>query len=162
MLVVERWILMTLRKRTSFSLGVVNEAGGELLTRLNARSFRKQEGSRQTLFDMLDRPALQPLPSERYSYGEWKTARVNIDYHIEFDRHWHSVPYQLTHREVEICASASTIEISTMVNESPVICALRWRGGSRRHGNTGREHISGIWIGHLHECWNGSARSVHP
>jgi len=110
-LVVERWILMALRKRTFFSLGEVNDAVGELLTRLNARPFRKQEGSRQTLFDTLDRPALRPLPSERYSYGEWATARVNIDYHIEFDRHWYSVPYQLTQREVEIRASAATVEI---------------------------------------------------
>jgi transposase len=110
-LVVERWILMALRKRTFFSLGEVNEAVADLLTRLNERPFRKQEGSRQTLFETVDRPALQPLPGERYSYGEWKTARVNIDYHIEFDRHWYSVPYQLTQREVEIRASASTVEI---------------------------------------------------
>jgi len=48
---------------------------------------------------------------ERYQYGEWKTARVNIDYHVEFDRHWYSVPYQLTHQEVEIRATASTVEI---------------------------------------------------
>jgi transposase len=110
-LVVERWILMALRKQAFFSLGEVNEAVAELLLRLNERPFRKQEGSRQTLFESVDRPALQPLPAERYSYGEWKTARVNIDYHIEFDRHWYSVPYQLTQREVEIRASASTVEI---------------------------------------------------
>lgn len=110
-LVVERWILMALRKRTFFSLGEVNEAVAGLLTRLNERPFRKQEGSRRTLFETVDRPALQPLPAERYSYGEWKTARVNIDYHVEFDRHWYSVPYQLTQREVEIRASASTVEI---------------------------------------------------
>ena len=110
-LVVERWILMALRKRTFFSLGEVNEAVAELLPRLNERPFRKQEGSRRSLFETVDRPALQPLPGERYSYGEWKTARVNIDYHIEFDRHWYSVPYQLTQREVEIRASASTVEI---------------------------------------------------
>lgn len=109
--VVERWILMALRKRSFFSLGEVNEAVAGLLTRLNERPFRKQEGSRRTLFETVDRPALQPLPGERYSYGEWKTARVNIDYHIEFDRHWYSVPYQLTQREVEIRAAASTVEI---------------------------------------------------
>ena len=110
-LVVERWILMALRKRSFFSPGEVNEAVAGLLTRLKERPFRKQEGSRRTLFETLDRPALQPLPAERYSYGEWKTARVNIDYHVEFDRHWYSVPYQLTQREVEIRAVASTVEI---------------------------------------------------
>ena len=110
-LVVERWILMALRKRSFFSLGEVNEAVAGLLTHLNERPFRKQEGSRRTLFETVDRPALRPLPAARYSYGEWKTARVNIDYHIEFDRHWYSVPYQLTQREVELRASASTVEV---------------------------------------------------
>ncbi len=110
-LLVERWILAALRKRTFFSLGEVNEGIAELLTKLNDRPFRKRDGSRRTLFETLDRPALNPLPAERYQYGEWKTVRVNIDYHVEFDRHWYSVPYQLTQRQVEIRATASTVEV---------------------------------------------------
>ena len=109
--VVERWILAALRKRTFFSLGAVNEAIAELLQRLNERPFRKREGSRKTLFESVDRPSLRPLPVTRYQYGEWKRARVNIDYHVEVDHHWYSVPYQLTQHEVEIRATASTIEI---------------------------------------------------
>ena len=109
--VVERWILAALRKRTFFSLGAVNEAIAELLLRLNERSFRKREGSRKTLFESIDRPALRPLPASRYQYGDWETARVNIDYHIEFDHHWYSVPYQLTQQEVEIRATAATVEV---------------------------------------------------
>lgn len=31
-----------------------------------------------------------------------KTARVNIDYHMEFDKHGCSVPYALTQEPVEI------------------------------------------------------------
>lgn len=110
-LLVERWILAALRKRSFFSLGEVNEAIAELLARLNERPFRKRDGSRQTLYETLDRPALKPLPAERYQYGEWKRARVNIDYHVECDRHWYSVPYALTQQEVEIRATASTVEI---------------------------------------------------
>lgn len=110
-LIVERWILAALRKRKFFSLGEVNQAIGGLLVRLNQRRFRKREGSRQTLFEQLDKPALRPLPSERYQYGEWKTARVNIDHHVELDHHWYSVPYQLTQREVELRATATTVEI---------------------------------------------------
>jgi len=110
-LLVERWILAALRKRTFFSLGEVNEAIAELLIRLNERPFRKREGSRQSLFETLDRPALQPLPAERYQYGEWKTVRVNIDYHVELDLHWYSVPYQLTQHQVEIRATETTVEI---------------------------------------------------
>jgi transposase len=110
-LLVERWILASLRKRTFFSLGEVNEAIAELLTRLNQRPFRKREGSRQSLFAALDQPALRALPAERYQYGEWKTARVNIDYHVEFGNHFYSVPYALTQQEVEVRATASTVEI---------------------------------------------------
>jgi transposase len=110
-LLVERWILASLRKRTFFSLGEVNEAIAELLTRLNQRPFRKREGSRQSLFATLDQPALRALPAERYQYGEWKTARVNIDYHVEFGNHFYSVPYALTQQEVEVRATASTVEI---------------------------------------------------
>ncbi|MGO9095734.1 MAG: IS21 family transposase [Bryobacteraceae bacterium] len=110
-LLVERWILAALRKRTFFSLGELNEAIAELLVRLNERLFRKRDGSRRTLYETLDRPALKPLPAERYQYGEWKTVRVNIDYHVEFDLHWYSVPYQLTQQEVEVHATASTVEI---------------------------------------------------
>jgi transposase len=79
--VVQRWIVAALRKRKFFSLAEVDQAIAELLVRLNQRPFRKREGSRATLFAQLDRPALKPLPATRYQFGEWKTARVNIDSH---------------------------------------------------------------------------------
>ncbi len=110
-LLVERWILAALRQRKFFALSALDEAIAELLERLNHRPFRKREGSRRTLFETLDRPALRPLPAERFQYGEWRAARVNIDYHIEFDRHCYSVPYQLTGQAVELRASAATVEI---------------------------------------------------
>jgi transposase len=110
-LVVERWILAALRKRKFFSLGEVNQAIQELLVRLNDRPFRKRDGSRRSLFESLDKPALRVLPAERYEYGDWETHRVGIDYHVEFDNHWYSVPYQLTQQEVEVRATAATVEI---------------------------------------------------
>jgi len=110
-LVVERWIMAALRKRKFFSLREVNEAIAELLTRLNARPFRKAEGTRHSLFEALDKPAMRPLPAERYQYGDWATARVNIDYHVVFEGHFYSVPYRLVQEQVELRASAATIEI---------------------------------------------------
>jgi transposase len=110
-LLVERWILAALRKRKFFSLGEVNQNIRELLVRLNDRPFRKREGSRRSLFESLDKPALRPLPAERYQYGDWETHRVNIDYHVAFDHHWYSVPYQLTQQEVEVRGTATTVEI---------------------------------------------------
>ena len=111
MLLVERWILAVLRKRKFFSLQEVNQAVGELLIRLNDRPFRKRDGSRRTLFELLGKPALRSLPAARYEYGDWETHRVNIDYHVEFDNHWYSVPYHLTQQEVEVRATASIVEI---------------------------------------------------
>ena len=109
--VVQRWIVAALRKRKFFSLAEVNQAIAELLVRVNQRPFRKREGSRATLFAQLDRPALKPLPATRYQFGEWKTARVNIDYHIEVERHFYSVPYALVHQEVDVHLTGETVEI---------------------------------------------------
>ena len=109
--VVQRWIVAALRKRKFFSLDEVNQAIAELLVRLNQRPFRKREGSRATLFAQLDRPALKPLPATRYQFGEWETARVNIDYHIEVERHYYSVPYALVHQEVDVHLTAETVEV---------------------------------------------------
>jgi len=110
-LVVERWILAALRRRKFFNLPELERAIHELLERLNQRPFRKREGTRRTLFETLDKPALRPLPAERYQFGVWQTARVNIDYHVEADRHWYSVPYQLVGQEVDVHLSAATVEI---------------------------------------------------
>jgi transposase len=110
-LLVERWILAALRKRKFFSLTELDEAIAELLERLNHRPFRKREGSRRSQFETLDQPALRPLPAERYQYGEWCTARVNIDYHVECERHYYSVPYQLVGQAVELRVSPATVEI---------------------------------------------------
>ena len=86
MQVVERWILAALRHRTFFSLAELNAAIARLLERLNERAFRKLPGSRRSLFEQLDRPALRPLPTGRYVFAEWKKVRVNIDYHVEVGR----------------------------------------------------------------------------
>ena len=110
-LVVERWILAGVRKRRFFSLGALNEAIAELLDRLNARPFRKLEGSRRTRFETLDRPALGRLPADRYTFAEWKKARVHIDYHVEIAGHYYSVPYALIHQQMDVRYTALTVEI---------------------------------------------------
>jgi len=107
----ERWILARLRHRRFFSLGELNEALRELLAEYNRRPFQKLEGCRESLFLALDQPALRPLPAQPYEYQEWKKARVSIDYHVEVDRHYYSVPYQILGAQVEVCLTAHTVEI---------------------------------------------------
>jgi len=110
-LVVERWILARLRNRTFFSLAEVNEAIRELLGWLNQRQFKKLTGSRRSLFEELDRPALRALPAQRYEFALWRMATVNIDYHVEVGRHWYSVPYQLAGQRCDVRLSAKTVEV---------------------------------------------------
>ncbi len=107
----ERWILAALRHRKFFSLSELNQAIRELLEKLNHRPFKKRPGCRASLFEELDRPALKPLPAQRFELRDWTKARVNIDYHVEFDHHYYSVPYKLTREKVEIRSTATTIEI---------------------------------------------------
>ncbi|MCP5345356.1 MAG: IS21 family transposase [Gammaproteobacteria bacterium] len=109
-LVVERWILASLRHRQFFSLAELNAAISDLLGKLNARSFRKLPGCRREHFEQLDRPALRPLPAEPYVYAEWKKARVHIDYHVAIDGHYYSVPCALVKKEVEVRLTRHTVE----------------------------------------------------
>ncbi len=109
--VTQRWIVAALRHRKFFSLEEANQAIRELLDRLNQRPFRKRDGSRASVFEALDKPALKPLPAERFEMSEWSRARVNIDYHVAFDANFYSVPYNLVHEMVEIRSTPSTVEI---------------------------------------------------
>ncbi len=103
-LVVERWIMAALRNRTFFCLTEIAEAIDQLLDRLNTRKFKAVNSTREQLFKTLDAPALKPLPANRYTFAEWRSAKVNIDYHISVAKHLYSVPYQLATEQTR-CAS---------------------------------------------------------
>ena len=109
--VVERWILARLRDMTFFDLADLNRAVRALNDELNDRPMRHLGQSRRQLFETLDRPALKPLPTQPYELATWKKARVHIDYHVEFEKHFYSVPYTLIHQEVDVRATEHTIEI---------------------------------------------------
>ena len=109
-LLVERWILAVLRHRTFFSLAELNREIARLLEQLNTRSFKKLPGSRRELFEQLERPALRPLPAQPYEFAEWKKVRVNIDYHVDIEGHYYSVPYQLVRKALEARYSERTVE----------------------------------------------------
>jgi len=108
--VVERWMLARLRHRQCFALTELNQALRGLLEQLNQRPFKKLPGTRQQWFETLERPALRPWPAEPYELARWKKARVNIDYHIEVERHYYSVPYTLVRQEVDVRLTA-TVEV---------------------------------------------------
>ena len=109
--IAERWIIAVLRHQRFTSLSVLNETISELVEVINHKPFKKMEGSRATLFAELDQPALRPLPSDPYEFASWRSAKVNIEYHVEVDRHYYSVPYQLAGQVLNVRLTSSIVEI---------------------------------------------------
>jgi transposase len=107
---VERRALAPLRNRTFFSLGDLNAALKERVAALNERQGQGLPASRSELFDTVDKHALRPLPEQRFEFALWKKARVHIDYHVEVERHYYSVPYRLVKQQVDVRITASVIE----------------------------------------------------
>lgn len=111
-LIVQRWILARLRNETFFSLAALNARIAELVEDLNSRAMRKLGGAtRRELYERYDRPALRALPSTSYEMRQWQQARVNLDYHIELEKHWYSVPFALVHLQLWACMTAHTVEV---------------------------------------------------
>jgi transposase len=108
--IVERWILARLRKHTFFSLVDLNREIRSLLGQLNARLFKKLPGSRQSRYLEIDKPALKPLPGSPYELAYWKKATVHLDYHIEVEGHYYSVPYTLVKKQLDIRYTKTTVE----------------------------------------------------
>jgi len=109
--VVQRWILARLRNRRFFSLAELNRAIRELVDQLNDRPMRGWGTTRRALYEQVDRPALQQLPPTPYEYADWKRCRVNLDYHVETDKHFYSGPFRLLREEAEARSTAKTVEI---------------------------------------------------
>ena len=110
-LVVTRWVLARLRHQRFFSLNELNRSLRTLLTDLNQRPFKKLPGSRASAFAEMDQPALRALPEQHYEYAEWKVARVGVDYHVEVDGHYYSVPCQHARAQVDVRMTRSTVEV---------------------------------------------------
>ena len=109
--IIERWILARLRHHTFFSLHELNQCIKALLEDVNNRPFKQLKGTRQQWFEEIDKPALKPLPHHAYEYTEIKQVKVNIDYHIQFDDRFYSVPHQLVGEKIELHAKPRTIEM---------------------------------------------------
>ncbi|MGA7911748.1 MAG: IS21 family transposase [Candidatus Dormiibacterota bacterium] len=110
-LIVERWILARLRNRTLFSFAELNAAIRELVEHLNRKPFKKLPGSRLSLFEEIERAALRRLPPTPYEFALWPKAKVSIDYHLEVDRHYYSVPHRYIGETCDVRLTAAVVEI---------------------------------------------------
>ncbi|HZB91982.1 MAG TPA: IS21 family transposase [Stellaceae bacterium] len=137
-LVMERWILGRLRNRRFYSLAELNEAIRVLLVRLNdVRPIRRLGVTRRQLLEELDRPLLKPLPVEPYIFAEWRARRVGIDYHVDIDRHYYSVPYRFAREAVEVRLTGRTVEVFA---KGERIAAHLRSSGNGKH-TTVQEHM---------------------
>ncbi len=109
--IIERWILARLRHHTFFSLGELNVCIKALLKEVNTKPFKQLKGTRQQWFDSIDRPALLPLPKQSYQYTDITTVKVNIDYHVQYEDHFYSIPHHLVGEAIELHAKEYIIEL---------------------------------------------------
>ena len=144
-LLVQRWILARLRNRRFFSLGELDRAVAKLLVDLNQRPFKKLSGCRASAFKELDAPALKPLPATRYEISRWKSAKVNIDYHVEFDAHYYSVPHRLVGTTVELRVTDTLVE-AFAANQRVACHALSHKRGGY---TTAAEHMPASHRAHM-------------
>ena len=67
--------------------------------------------SLRDLFEQLDRPAMCPLPAQRYEFAVWKRAKINIDYYMVVDGHSYSAPVALVRQRVDVRLTEHTLEV---------------------------------------------------
>jgi transposase len=135
--IAERWILARLRNQRFFGLDEVNAAIRPLLDQLNCKMSRHLGASRRNLFERLDKPALKPLPVAPYVFAEWKQCRAGLDYHVDVDRHYYSVPHQLLKQKLWVRTTARTVEI---FHKGQRVASHARTSGNRQH-STIRDHM---------------------
>lgn len=136
-LLAERWILAKLRNQRFFGLDELNAAIRTLVDALNGKVTRHLGASRRELFETIDRPALKPLPMTPYVYAEWRQRRAGIDYHVDVDRHYYSVPHQLIKQKLWVRITARTVEV---FHKGQRVAAHARTSGNHQH-STVREHM---------------------
>ena len=133
----QTYILGRLRNQTFFSLEEANIAVAAVMADMNNRLLRKLGASRAELLESLERPALSALPAVDYEYAEWRLARVGLDYHLEVENFFYSVPHALIRQQVDARITQRTVEI---FHRGQRVAAHQRRYGGPRHG-TDVEHM---------------------
>ena len=167
--VAQRWTIAALRRRKFFSLEEANQAISELLYRLNHRPFRERDGSRASVFEALDKPALKPLPSEIFdkSHGRGRGSISTITWpsmptYTVFPTTWSMRWWRSARRRrrwksctrargwLRTCAAAAEGKPSPITNTGPKATRPTWSGhrrawcsGRRKSGLTPRNCSSG-------------------
>jgi transposase len=123
------WIIAALRNREFFSLSELNEAIKTKLSEFNARPFQKKPGTRLSALEE-ERPFLLPLPKHPFEMAQWRTATVQLNYHISAEKMNYSVSYEYIKREVDVRITKNMVEVFYNGN--------RIASHARRYGRPGQ------------------------
>jgi transposase len=108
---ISRQIIASLRYYQCFSLIDLNTKILEEVNKLNNEPFQKREGSRRSVFNEEEKSKLIPLRYPRYQLSEWKTAKVQLNYHIQVNLMYYSVPYEYVKSQVDVRITKDLIEV---------------------------------------------------
>lgn len=154
-------VLAKLETSTFFSLNELNQAIRQELAQWNQKPFQKLAGTRRQLFEEIDKPALKELPRQHFEFAQWRKAKVHIDYHIQLEKHFYSVPYALVGKEVDVRITKNTIEI--FFKGTRISSHLRSTLGGRF--STLEEHMPmhhRDYLKHTTEKFLSEARTIGP
>lgn len=131
-------IIARLRNRKFFDIHTMNTAIRKKPNRFNEAPFQKNDGSRHSVFGEEELPFLQPLPRYPYEFDQWKSATVQLNYHIVIDFQNYSIPYEYVHMKVDVRYTKSSIEVYCKGNR---ICSHKRLYGRRGQYSTLPEHM---------------------
>ena len=104
-------IIARMRDYQFFSIEEYNHQLRIELDRFNQKPFQKKEGSRQSVFETLEKSLLKPLPKELYEVAHWRKAKVQSNSHISYQKCYYSVPYTSIGHEVDLKISRESLDV---------------------------------------------------
>jgi transposase len=106
-------IYAPLRNYTFFSIEELNTALWEQLDVYNRKNFQGKDHSRSALFEEIEKQHLKPLPVDTYDLKSFNIVKVQYNYHVYLkeDKHYYSVPFRLTGKQVTITSTNRVVEI---------------------------------------------------
>lgn len=131
-------IIAKLRNRQFFDISELNRAILNELSKFNYADFQKKDGSRHSVFQEEERPFMQELPQYPYEFASWKTATVQLNYHIAIDYQNYSVPYEYVKKKIDVRYTKSMVEI---FYKGTRICSHKRLIGRRGQYSTCIDHM---------------------
>lgn len=159
---ITRQIIAALRNHQCFYIEDLNKRIHEMLEEINKASFQKRPGSRKQAFEEEEKSHLHRLPQTRYKLSEWRTARVQLNYHIQIERMYYSVPYDYVREYVDIRLTVDLIEV--YFKDSRIASHKRLKGEIGQYC-TNKDHMPDhhrLYLDHNPEANKNWAETVGP